>query len=112
MMHISQILHWFSVIEITQKPVVTLQLMNTLKTNIQTFSVLLVIGFPLINIKFPELEAYFCYGCGPTEFVSTNRTNKTIYICDDLANRIWGSELTQVYIGYYLNILVFYIEYH
>ena len=52
MMHISQILHWFSVIEITQKPVVTLQLMNTLKTNIQTFSVLLVIGFPLINIKY------------------------------------------------------------
>ena len=43
--------------------------------------------------RFPELEYYFCYGCHYTEPESTDNDAKTITLCKDFAERLWGATL-------------------
>lgn len=56
--------------------------------------------------KFSELELFFCYGCHydePSSTLTTN-TSKTITLCKDYAERLWGGDLG--YVITYLNIHV------
>jgi hypothetical protein len=32
------------------------------------------------------LRYFFCYGCSPREYISTNPTQNTLYLCPDFAN--------------------------
>jgi hypothetical protein len=42
---------------------------------------------------FSDLEAYFCTGCNPTLDTNANKITRTLTICRDFAEKVWGGML-------------------
>ena len=43
--------------------------------------------------KFADLERYFCFGCSPNQGDNTDVEGKTITLCKDFAEQVWGGPL-------------------
>ena len=47
--------------------------------------------------KYSEFEDLMCFGCHPLEKYYINETNKTIFICEEFAMRLWNAtELSEL----------------